>query len=128
MTQEINNIESSLTEAFVVIQCGYEGIEGLIFASSSGDEAAEKVKALRDKILKAQERMNQIIAEHGSEEDEEYRTHYDRMFDREEIDWEEYNDAKYREPDAYCVQKWDGKKFSCVCEELGCKPEKTWLM
>ena len=117
-----------LPAVFVVIQCGYEGIEELIYASAEGSDASAKVKTLRAEILNARERMKKILAEHGEEEDEDFNTYYDRMLHKKEIEWEEYNNAKYREPDAYCVQKWDGKKFSCVCKELDCEPEKAWLM
>lgn len=117
-----------LPAVFVVIQCGYEGIEGLIYASAEGSDASVKVKTLRAEILNARERMKKILAEHGEEEDKDFNTYYDRMLHKKEIEWEEYNNAKYREPDAYCVQKWDGQKFSCVCKELDCEPEKSWLM
>lgn len=119
---------SMLPAVFVVIQCGYEGIEGLVYASAEGSNASAKVKTLRAEILNARERMKKILAEHGEEEDEDFNTYYDRMLHKKEIEWEEYNNAKYREPDAYCVQKWDGQKFSCVCKELDCEPEKVWFM
>lgn len=122
---DANNV---LPAVFVVIQCGHEGIEGLIYASEVGSDASAKVKTLRAEILNARERMKKILAEHGEEMDEDFNTYYDRMLHKKEIEWEEYNNAKYREPDAYCVQKWDGKKFSCVCKELDCEPEKAWLM
>jgi hypothetical protein len=117
-----------LPAVFVVIQCGHEGIEGLIYASAEGSDASAKVKTLRAEILNARERMKKILAEHGEDEDEDFNTYYDRMLHKKEIEWEEYNNAKYREPDAYCVQKWGGQKFSCVCKELDCEPEKSWLM
>jgi hypothetical protein len=117
-----------LPAVFVVIQCGYEGIQGLIYASAEGSDASAKVKTLRAEILNAIERMKKILAEHGEEEDEDFNTYYDRMLHKKEIEWEEYNNAKYCEPDAYCVQKWDGQKFSCACKELDCEPEKAWLM
>lgn len=123
-----NSTNTVLPAVFVVIQCGCEGIEGLIYASAEGSDASAKVKTLRAEILNARERMKKILAEHGEEEDEDFNTYYDRMLHKKEIEWEEYNNAKYREPDAYCVQKWDGQKFSCVCKELGCEPEKAWLM
>lgn len=123
-----NTSNHSLAAVFVVILCGYEGIEGLIYASSEGSDASAKVKTLRTEIFNARERMKKILAENGEEDDENFNNYYDRMLQKKEIDWEEYNNAKYREPDAYCVQKWDGEKFSCVCKELDCEPNKSWLM
>lgn len=121
-------INLKIMEVFVVIQCGYEGIEGLIYATADGEEASAKVKSLREKILQAQERMKAILAEHGEEEDDEFRNYYDRMLEKDEITWEEYDNAKYNNPDSYCVQKWDGEQFKCVCKELDCEPNKMWLM
>jgi len=122
-----NNTNTFLTEIFVVIKCGYEGIEGLIYATNDASDAVNKVKTLRQEILKAKERMNKILAEHGNEEDENYDNYYDKMLKNKEIEWDEYVKAKYENINAYCVQKWDGKKFSCVCNELGCEPSETWL-
>jgi len=79
-----------------------------------------------DKLAKS--RMQKIIYEFGEEEDENYNTHYDRMYLAKEITHEEYSMAKYDKPDAFCAQKWDGKSFGCACKELNCEPDETWLM
>lgn len=123
-----NEVNTVLPTVYVVIKCGYEGIEGLIYSTLNADEATEKVKTLRDEILRAKSRMNKIIEEFGNEEDEDYNTHYDRMQLAGEISYEEYSMAKYDKPDAFCAQKWDGKSFGCACKELGCEPDEVWLM
>jgi len=123
-----NEVNTVLPTVFVVIKCGYEGIEGLIYATLNADEATEKVKTLRDEILSAKSRMNKINEEFGEDEDEDYTTHYDRMQRNGEISYEEYSMAKYDKPDAFCAQKWDGKSFGCACKELNCEPDEMWLM
>ena len=123
-----NEVNTVLPTVFVVIKCGYEGIEGLIYATLNADDATQKVKTLRDEILSAKSRMNKINEEFGEDEDEDYTTHYDRMQMNGEITEEEYSMAKYDKPDAFCVQKWDGKSFGCACKELGCEPDEVWLM
>jgi hypothetical protein len=123
-----NDVDTTPHPIYVVIKCGYEGIEGLIYSTLNADDASTKVKALRDEILSAKNRMNKINEEFGIEEDEHFNTHYERMYLAEEISCEEYSMAKYDNPDAFCVQRWDGEKFECVCKELDCEPSKMWLM
>lgn len=103
---------------FVVIRCGHEGIENLVYASRDGKDASAKVLSMRSEILAAQARM----AACGGEDA------YDRMLHDKEIDFTEYTNATYNNPDAICVQKWDGRGFSCACAELGCKSGKPWFM
>jgi len=123
-----NEVNTVLPTVYVVIKCGYEGIEQLVYATLNAEEVTEKVKTLRDEILSAKSRMNKINEEFGEEEDEDYNTHYDRMQISGEITWEEYSMAKYSNPNAYCAQKWNGKSFGCACKELNCEPDEMWLM
>lgn len=116
------------SEIFVVIRCGYEGIESLVYACVDEKYASEKVKSLRQDILDARNHREEVLKEFGDQEDENLCDAWDRMYFDKKISGKEHEDSKYREPDSYCVQKWDGKVFSCVCKELGCEPEKSWLM
>lgn len=116
------------SEIFVVIVCGYEGIEKLVFATAYSVAAANKVSELRNDIIQARKHRDEVLKEFGDQEDENLCDAWDRMYFDKKITEKEHSDSKYREPDSYCVQKWDGNKFSCVCKELGCEPEKSWLM
>lgn len=116
-----------MNEIFIIIQCGHEGIEKLLFATTDKNEAINKVNELKSKILIAIEHKNKILDEFGREEDENCNTYYDRMCMNQEISFEEYDNATFQDPNAYCIQKWDGKEFSCVCNELNCAPDKAWL-
>ena len=56
--------------------------------------------------------------------DEQFQDAWDRMsiYKKEggtrEITHQEWQMGKYGDPNAYCIQKWDGNKFECVCKEL----------
>jgi hypothetical protein len=115
-------------KTYIIIQCGYEGIEGLIYLTRDSTQAVAHINAIRGSIITAVDRRNKILEQHGAEKDEDYNDHYDRMHYNYEISEEEYHNAKFRNPDSYCIQKWDGNKFSCVCKELGCETSKQWLM
>lgn len=121
-------MNSDLKEVFVVIRCGYEGIEKLVFATAYGGDAKSKVLELRNDIIKARKHREEVLKEFGDQEDEDLNTIWERMYFDKKISDEEFENSKYREPDSYCVQKWNGNKFSCVCKELGCEPDKSWLM
>jgi hypothetical protein len=120
MTNTTSNI-------FVVIRCGYEGIEKLIYASADGKDASLMVKNLRQDIFNAREHRKKVFEEFGEGVDEEYNDVWDKMYCDKKITEKEWNDS-HTEPDSYCVQKWDGQNFSCACKELDCEPENTWLM
>lgn len=114
--------------SFLIIECGCEGIEGLLYSTSDEKEASEKIQLLKSKIIKAKEHRDNVLKEFGTDEDEEFQDAWDRMMMDKTIDYEEFSNAKYKDENSYCAQKWDGEKFSCVCQELGCAPNQTWYM
>lgn len=115
------------TEIFVVIECGYEGIENLSYATTDSKLAVERTKSLRAEILAAKEHKKKVLEEFGDEEDENCHDAWTRMYLSGELDHKEH-DLEYKDPDSICLQKWDGNKFSCACTELGCPGEKSWIM
>lgn len=124
--------KTSTSDFFVVIRCGYEGIEKLVYASADGKDASLKVKNLRQDILNAREHRKKVLEEYGEGVDGNCndiwdKDIWDKMYCDKKITEKEWNDS-HTEPDSYCVQKWDGQQFSCTCKELDCEPENTWLM
>lgn len=118
-----------LTELYVIIQCGYEGIEHLTYATLDKDDAIAKINELRERIVKAKEHRKEVLGENYNEDD--FLNDDDAwtlMYYDKKITHEEFNDSLYVESDSYCIQKWDGEKFACVCAELKCSPGKTWYM
>lgn len=116
-----------IKEAYLVIEQGYEGIQGLLYLTLNAEEARDKVMELKNSIIKAKEHKAKVLEEFGSEQDENYYTEWDRMcIVHETIQFEEYDKAEYKNPDDYCVVKWDGTEFSgCRCTEVGCPPSET---
>ena len=50
------------------------------------------------------------------------------MYFENTISHEEYENSNHINPDSYCIRKWNGEKFSCVCKELDVEPSQPWLM
>jgi hypothetical protein len=98
-----------MNEAYLIIQTGYEGIESLDFLTVKADLAIEKLKQIHTQI--------EVENERGSD------THY----------WSDTNNfiqMLHRIQglkDFYCIQKWDGENFDCVCSKLGQGPSKLML-
>lgn len=124
---------------YLVIECGYEGIERLVFPTLDAKEASDKVLEIRKKIIELQKRRFEVLEKFGKDKDGEYledehcQDAWDRMGLSEksggtgELTSEEWKMGRHGEPDAYCVRKWDGKSFECVCKELKVEPEKNWM-
>lgn len=102
----------------VIVYCGYEGIEELVYASSNEQEVVNKMIELKHKA--------HLIKEEAEKYTEDQR---DEMLDSEDPAIKEK--AKIflfrKDPDAYCVQSFDGEKFKCTCQEFGVSPDKPWL-
>ena len=95
-----------MSEIYVVVKTGCEGIDELCYATTDPKEAVRAIKKLRLQILKEKEKAKKRDAKNGRQLEERL---YDFTYD----------------PDFYCVQKWDGKKFNCCCKELGVSPSKS---
>lgn len=116
-----------MMEIYVVIKAGEEGIEGLLYADVDETKAVEQVKKLRQHIIHDKAKRESILSKFDkceSHEDDEW----DHMLSRGDIEWDEYSNGKYENPDSICIQKWDGKEFNCVCPNLDVAPSTTWLM
>lgn len=101
-----------INEAYLIIKTGYEGIEDLYLLSDNKEEVIEEVKQLKSNAIKKER-------EYIERETKEYG----EVFETEEIKLKEINAAA----DFICVQKWDGQKFDCCCDELGVNPSKPML-
>ena len=52
---------------------------------------------------------------------------WDKMYADGELNKNYYKNSK-KNPDSYCVQKFDGERFDCACDELKCNPTQSWIM
>lgn len=116
--EQLNLFHQEKKNIHVIIYCGFEGIEELIFASTNEQEAINKLIELRTAANEIKEESSQYT------EDQK-----DEMLDSEDPETK----AKARrilfgkDPDAYCIMSFDGDKFKCSCQELGVAPNKSWL-
>lgn len=106
-----------LKEAFLIIETGYEGIESLLWLAETKEEAIEKVKEYREKAIEEKIQHQKDMNEHCRKENKP------EFCKSEELTDEEKQDIR----DFICVQKWNGKRFACVCGELDVRPSKPML-
>jgi len=88
-----------MKDIFLVIETGYEGIEQLCWLTDSPKEAIKKLKFFRRKEWKKRKRI--------------YKGRPKILQPKRRYVW-----------DFFCIQKWDGKEFKCVCSELGVSPSE----
>ena len=119
-----------MDEIFVIIKCGYEGIDGLIFASVKTDDTINKLKDLRQNILDAKLRYKLLVKENGlknDDDDDDFDDNIDKLLKDDKLSFEDWQ-LITTNPDRYCIQKWDGTNFKCFCDELKMNPSENWLM
>lgn len=92
---------------YLIIKTGWEGIEDLLWLTDSPEEAISKAIEAKTTAIK------ELIDMAYTLEDED-------DFVVEEISQEDIQRAK----DFICIQKWNGSRFICACEELGIGPSK----
>jgi len=117
-----------MEEIYVIIEAGHEGIEKLLYATTDKEKVIKELLRLKQIIIYDKAKMESVLSKFANEEDDECKNEWDRMLDRNEIEWEEYSNGKYNDPDAYCIQMWNGTEFKCVCTDLNTQPSKPWLM
>lgn len=100
---------SETTKKFLLIETGYEGIEQLCWLSSDKEEILRKREEFINAKIKQKEEDNKLLKQ-------------------EMPDFEPFpvRERQYY-ADFFCIQKWDGKEFSCDCGELDVKPSKIML-
>jgi len=96
-------------EIFLLIETGYEGIQQLCWLSEDKEEILKKRDVFINDKIKQKEEDNKIL--------------------KQEIPDFEPSPVRERQyyADFFCVQKWDGKEFSCACGELKVNPSKLML-
>lgn len=50
---------------FVIVECGFEGIERLIFATTDSEVAVSKINELKQNILNAKEKIKKLASDNG---------------------------------------------------------------
>ena len=114
-----------MKEQYLIIKCGYEGIEKLSYLTDNPEDAKKKILSIRKDIQDNCDKVKDL----GIDIDGDYwelSEKVGKLYIDEKISQEIY--ASFSDnPDQYCVQKWNGKDFECCCKELGVESSETWL-
>lgn len=106
-----------MKEAYLIIKTGFEGIEKLCYLTKNKEEAIRNFKRIKEEEIKEIEKDRKVMNEYWRKEKKL------EMIKEEKLTQEEIQKIE----DFFCIQKWDGKEFSCACEELGVPPsEPKW--
>jgi len=105
-----------MTEAYLLMKCGYEGIEELTFLSNDVKEITEKLNSVYSDI---DERIK-LKLEYTEEEIENLLNKNDfKLYDKL---------AHIPDKESYCIQRWNGIEFKCCCKDLGFGTDNnTWF-
>ena len=121
MPEEIfNNLfQPEKKNIHVIVYCGYEGIDELVFASVDVEDVKRKIKELRTAAdlqkTEAAKYTEDQEEEMEESEDPEVLKEYSRIF------------LGKKDANRYCVMTYDGKSFECTCNELDVSPDDVWL-
>lgn len=106
-----------MKEAYLIIETGYEGIQTLCYLTLDKTDAVFKLKEFQDKKVEAERKLQKEMNEHWIKEGRP------ELVDKTRFTKRRIQHIK----DFFCVQKWNGEKFKCVCKELGVAPSKLML-
>lgn len=91
-------------ESYLIVACGYEGIDSIVGAFATGEEAAKKLKAWRPLCLKCK----------GEYPEEEGYTIAKQLWSVE--------------PNRLCIQRVSSESSAqCCCNEFGVGPDELLL-
>jgi len=111
---------------YVIVYCGYEGIDHVLWAGEEG--AGEACLRVRKRIIDNLERVG--LPPKPDEDDEGWSAALDEWYElkrkvRDIMSWSWWN---MDDPDRVCVMKDVGDfEYRCCCEELGVGTGKGWL-
>ena len=104
-----------MTEIYIVIQCGYEGIENLGRGFTDKDKAIAQINLERSKY-------------DNPDKDDIEMSYYFYQLDELNHTKEQMKKWVEGEKRRWCIQRDSGDGFSCVCKELGVSiSDEMWL-
>ncbi len=104
-------------DVFLLIETGYEGIEHILGAYQTGEEAAKELLSLR----KYRETARPIQRDRAGLEPLKY---YPKEYKDPDCRYRPYMPSN---PDFWCVLKLSGHQSKCVCREFGVEPSKNMM-
>lgn len=97
-----------MKEFYLIIKTGCEGIERIAYPAETAKEAVRKFKETREKDYQKERAFEKKMMKECKEKGRLYHT-------------------RQRVYDYWCIMKWDGKNFECVCNQLGVSPSQIML-
>ena len=115
---------------YLLIKCGYEGIEQLIMPSNEPMVLINEINRIRSQINVIKEKKIQLAKENNIDINDIYKVdefwgdlYVDGTITNEEFDLSD------EDPKSFCIQKWNGNNFNCCCKELNVNvDDSVWLM
>ena len=104
---------------YLIIKTGYEGIEDICYCSHFKFRAKKYLKKAQANEVENEAAQHIELALDNQFPDNRYATELNNHILRIR------KEQKIR--DFFCVQKWSGKAFECVCQELDVSPSKLML-
>lgn len=121
---------------YIIVFCGYEGLDAVLWAGDDKVEAVAKVKEARCKISKLSKLKEKYgMPEEGFEEDEDaWMAECDRRSDRYYKILSKWPElwrhlgimGDEHDTDRVCVMQGEEWGFECVCKELEVSPSESW--
>ena len=116
-----------MTEIYIVVKVGYEGIDSLCRGFLDSAKAVEYIKKKRA-IFETPPSPEDYKEE--EDEDLELSFYYCELKHEKEYPEQKGNAQKWldREIRSFCIQKDSGEGFSCVCRELGVNIDEEMML
>jgi hypothetical protein len=106
-----------MTELFLIVKRGCEGIEDLLYATTNIDDTIEKLNEFKLPIIIANDKLKILGFDRDEFYFDEYSTAIIDLYKNGLITEAEKELAGENEND-YCIMKWDGVKFYCICKDF----------
>ena len=105
-----------MSEIYIVIKCGYEGVESILRGFTNSEDAVALINVERARY------------DNPSKDDDEVGYYFYLQQDGVLEDKKDADNWLEREKRSYCIQRDSGEGFGCVCGELGVKlDDESWL-
>lgn len=128
----------SKNEMFIIVRCGYEGIEEICWGGTIRKEAEQKIQEYKQAVVDLKKRLREAVPiSEGKDDEHDFDRwdaesewlHNEREAGRLGILAEVYS-IREMEPDRYCVMKYEegDTRFQCCCSEMKVSLEQPWLM
>lgn len=104
---------------YIITKVGPEGFSEFLYLSQSKDWSVNFVKGELKKEKENKELLNNLIQKSSSENIYDFEeNHLEKEIALGNITEDIFWETAYK-TDTFCLQEWDGEKFTCVCSREG---------